>query len=39
VKVYQITFKNGLTLEFASYKVAEGYTDSFGLPKPVEISI
>jgi len=36
---YQITFKNGKTMEFASFDVASGYADSFGLKPPVEVML
>ncbi len=35
---YQITFKNGKTLEFATYEVANGYAIGFGLNKPIKIT-
>lgn len=37
MKTWQITFKDGKTLEFATYHIAADYADMFGLNPPVEI--
>jgi len=35
---YQITFKNGGTMEFASLDVAAGYAENFGLSAPMPVT-
>lgn len=41
MEFWQITFKNGKTLEFATKSIAEGYATMFDLaaPAPVEIDV
>jgi hypothetical protein len=39
MKTYQITFKNGETMEFATKSVADGYAEQFGLAEPVEVEL
>ena len=36
---YQITFKNGVTMEFATIEVAAGYAVNFGLTAPVLVNL
>ena len=39
IKVWEITFKNGCKESFASYSIALGYAQQFGLSEPVEVEL